>query len=442
MKKLSAREMAIDIFRSALRAVDPYESVKVQMPQVLSAYRTLELEKIFLASFGKAAVPMAKAALDYIPPGIPVNGVVITKYDHVGDERLPEFISVYEAGHPLPDKEGHAATRKMLKMLEGVDDKTFILFLVSGGASALLVAPWGNLTLDDKQKITDLLLKAGASIEELNTIRKHLSRVKGGRLAQLAYPAKVFSLILSDVIGDRLDVIGSGPTSPDSSSFNDALQVVKKYRLTGKIPPVVMEILEKGIAGEIPETPKQNDLLFNNVENIIVGSNKKATEAAKTRAQALGFETKIVSSEVQGEARVVARDFAKMALETRKTLPTTGTYGQCLIFGGETTVTVKGDGLGGRNTEFALAFAMEVEGADGITLLSAGTDGTDGPTDAAGAIVDGKTTEKARLKGLEPLSYLDRNDSYRFFSQTGELFITGPTGTNVMDIQVILLESS
>ena len=340
----------------------------------------------------------------------------------------------------MPDEAGHRATLEILKLLEGAKKNTLVLFLISGGGSALLVAPWEGITLEDKQKVTDELLRAGVSIGELNTVRKHLSRVKGGRLAQIAYPARGISLILSDVIGDRLSIIASGPTCADPSTFVDAVDVLEKYSSnTAKIPSSVMDILKEGARGGIPETPKEGEPFLKNFQNIIIGSNKLATKAARTRAIELGFYSTVFSNEIHGEAKDVAQQYAMQAKELQKALLKNRSQNICLIFGGETTVMVKGSGFGGRNTELALAFALEIEGVKGITLLSAGTDGTDGPTDAAGAIVDGSTIQVARSKGLNPQSYLDRNDSYSFFKETGELLITGPTGTNVMDVQVILI---
>jgi glycerate 2-kinase len=434
-----ARESVLDIFKTALHAVDPYASVKRYISRVLSAYKDHRSTNILLVSFGKAAMPMAKAAIERLPADIPFKGIVLTKYGHVGDTVLPASIAVYEAGHPVPDEAGQRAALEILKLLADAKQNTLVLFLISGGGSALLVAPWEGITLEDKQRVTDELLRAGVSIEELNTVRKHISRVKGGRLAQIAYPATGISLILSDVIGDRLSVIASGPTCGDPSTFADAVDVLEKYGNTAKIPFSVMDILREGARGGIPETPKEGEPFLKNFQNIIIGSNKLATKAAKARAIELGFYSTVFSNEIHGEAKDVAQQYAMQAKELQKALLKNRSQNICLIFGGETTVTVKGSGLGGRNTELALSFALEIEGTEGITLLSAGTDGTDGPTDAAGAIVDGTTIQVARSKGLNPQSYLDRNDSYSFFKETGELLITGPTGTNVMDVQVILI---
>ena len=310
--------------------------------------------------------------------------------------------------------------------------------LISGGGSALLVSPSEGISLAEKQELTGLLLRSGADIHELNTVRKHISRVKGGRLAEIAYPAHIISLIISDVIGDSLDVIASGPTSPDHSTYADALGVLEKYGLINECPESILAYLSKGAKGSFPETPKEGDVIFERVENTIIGNNRMAIECAKKKAEEMGFHAEIRSTALSGEARNVGKRLAREAMEIRKAR-TTGRP-VCLISGGETTVTVHGNGRGGRNMELALAFAIEIEGIDGIALLSSGTDGTDGPTDAAGAIVDGQTTQKARNLGLDPGTYLRHNDSYTFFGRIGELFITGPTETNVMDMQMVLIK--
>lgn len=381
---------------------------------------------------------MAKALCDRLS-GLITKGIVLTKYGHVPARVLHRNVDIFEAGHPVPDLQGLTATRKVMTMVRQAEANTLVVCLISGGGSALLIAPKGGISLDDKQGVTECLLKAGATINELNTVRKHLSDVKGGRLAGLAHPAHVISLILSDVVGDRLDVIASGPTAPDSTTYAMALAVLEKYVATGKVPGRVLEILQEGLKGAFPDNPKEGDHIFDKVENIIVGSNVMAARAAQTRAGELGFGATILSTELQGEAGEVARWLAKKAIDVKTSLREKDRKRVCLISGGETTVTVKGSGSGGRNTELALAFALEIRGIQGITLLSAGTDGTDGPTDAAGAIVDGESVAKGALLGLDASAYLANNDSYSFFSKTGELFITGPTGTNVMDLQVILI---
>jgi glycerate 2-kinase len=419
-----------DIFHAALLAVDPFTAVERNLGQVQTLLRAGSFKKLMVIGFGKASCSMAQACEQYLGDRID-GGLVVTKYGHSRASRPLNKIRVYEAAHPLPDENGVAATQEIIKLAREADEGTLIVCLISGGGSALLVAPQ-EITLQEKQKVTDLLLKSGATITEVNAVRKHLSRIKGGRLAEIAYPARIVSLIISDVIEDRLDVIASGPTSPDQSTYADALEVIEEYRLIGSVPATVVRVLRNGKAGLLAETPKEGSPVFQRVENSVIANNCLALQAAKQRAEALGFRAAIFPGPIQGEARNAARRLAQRVSSSGLPRPF------CLISGGETTVTVKGTGLGGRNMELALAFAQEIEGMSGITFLSAGTDGTDGPTDAAGATVDGHTAGRARDLGLDAKAYLDNNDSYTFFQKTGELFMTGPTGTNVMDIQIII----
>lgn len=425
-----------EIFTYALKAVSPYEAVMNRSKHIMSCYETGNFNGLIVIGFGKAACPMAKAIEDSLLD-ILNTGIVITKYNHC-NKYILKGIKVFEAGHPVPDENGFKGTNTVIRLLKNIDEHTLIVCLLSGGGSALLVAPCNGITLHEKQKVTELLLKAGADIYELNTIRKHISEVKGGRLAEIVYPSHVISLVLSDVIGDRLDVIASGPTSPDTTTYSDALRVLKKYRLIDEIPQRVSDFLNRGAEGLIPETPKETSIIFEKIENIIIGSNRKALEAAEKKSESLGFNTKVISSEVTGEAREAGKWLAGKALEIKKAGKDNKPV--CLISGGETTVTVKGKGKGGRNMELALSFATEIGGFKGITLLSAGTDGTDGPTDAAGAVVDGETIGRAKSLGLDPYEYLKNNDSYNFFKEIDGLFITGPTKTNVMDIQIVVIE--
>ncbi|MRR15096.1 MAG: glycerate kinase [Deltaproteobacteria bacterium] len=437
MENASPRETAIDLFNAALKSVDPYRLVQQYSEAISAAYIKEHCRKLYLVSFGKAAFAMTRALVESPAGKLITRGIVITKYGHAPGT-LAGNLRIYEAGHPVPDERGLTAARQVIDLLKDVDRETLVVCLISGGGSALLVAPQDGITLDEKQKITDVLLKAGANINELNTVRKHISAVKGGRLAQMAYPSRVISLILSDVIGDPLDVIASGPTSPDKTTFCDALDVIEKYHLKNKIPDHAMNLLRRGAEGSVGETPQYGNAVFEKVENIIVGSNRIATAAAAKRAEEHGYATTVLTSELQGEAREAAKWLAQEALDIRRRKEARRKI--CLISGGETTVKVSGTGLGGRNTELALAFAEAIAGRDGITLLSAGTDGTDGPTDAAGAVVDGQTVQKAQAQGLWADVFLNNNDSYSFFKNTGELLVTGSTGTNVMDIQIILLD--
>ena len=437
------RESIIDIFGAALKAANPYNAVKrtirIEGDRLFAgeaAYDLRNYEKVIVIGAGKGTAPMAKAVEELLGDRIG-EGLIIVKYGH--SQSLSK-IKCIEASHPLPDEAGMKGTEEIIETLKDSDEKTLVICLLSGGGSALLVSPAEGITLGDKQVTTDLLLKSGASIEELNGVRKHLSRVKGGRLASIAYPATVITLILSDVIGDRLDVIASGPTVPDRSTFMDAVKVIEKYNLVKKLPNKVLSILLDGIAGKLPDTPKAGEDCYKKGSAVIVGSLRQAINAARNAANKLGFDTEIVTDKLQGEAREAAvylADLAKMVRSSRM-----GGKPMCLLSGGETTVNVKGSGKGGRNQELALAFALEIEGVDGITLLSAGTDGTDGPTDATGAIVDGETIHFARKLGVDPEKYLENNDSYNFFKKIdeGHHLITGPTGTNVMDVQIIMVE--
>ncbi len=437
MAHFHPKVLAGDIFRAALCSVDTYELVKTQTAAIRTVFREGGYQRLLVIGFGKAACPMAKAVEDGLV-GLNDKGLVITKYGHCEKYR-PETVRIIEAGHPVPDNNGMKGTDDIIRLLRDADEHTLVVCLISGGGSALLVSPADGITIEEKKRITGLLLRSGAEIHDLNAIRKHISRVKGGRLARLAYPAKVISLILSDVIGDSLDVIASGPTSPDSTTFSDALSVLKQYGLTDEAPESILRTLREGERGIIPETPKEGDRIFENVENLIIGSNKKALTAAKEKAEDLGLSTNIISDTIGGEADEIGKWLAEIAI-SEKMDGGAQRNPLCLISGGETTVTVRGNGLGGRNMELALAFAMEIDGIDGITLLSAGTDGTDGPTDAAGAIVDGGTLKNAREAGLDPAEFLRDNDSYNFFRRAGGLFVTGPTGTNVMDIQIVVID--
>lgn len=432
------KDLLIDIFHSALLAVDPYRATARQVDEIISHYEKSYYNRLFIIGFGKAVSPMVRALTDQMGQWI-TGGVAITKYGHLTETDKGGRVKVVEAGHPLPDENGLKATEEVIRLLKGFDERTLVVCLISGGGSALLVAPSTGIALAEKVKTTDLLLKAGADIDELNTVRKHLSRVKGGRLAEAAFPGTITSLILSDVISNRLDVIASGPTAADRTTYSEALKVIEKYNLEQEIPAKVLDVLRQGLQGGLAETPKEGDPVFRKVDNRIIGSNRDALEAARKRAVGLGYETEIISAEVTGEAGEVGRWLVKKAVEIKEAFGPGPGRKICLLSGGETTVTVKGHGKGGRNMELALSFAIEAAHRPGITLLSAGTDGTDGPTDAAGAIVDGQTTARARALGLDPEQSLKNNDSYHFFQKLDELFITGPTRTNVMDVQIMLL---
>ena len=430
----SLRSQALRIFRAAVRAANPAEAVLRHAKiggGVLTAgrrkYRLSEFENIYVIGAGKAGAQMAQAVEKLLGRRI-TAGLVNIKYGHAARLRR---IELNECGHPLPDAKGEHGAARIAQLAQHASARDLVICLVSGGASALLPLPAPPVTLADKQATTRLLLNCGADIHEINCIRKHISLVKGGQLARLAYPATVLTLILSDVIGDDLDVIGSGPTVPDRTTFLDARAILEKYAIWAGVPAAIRERLSSGA----PETPKPGDAIFAKVQNLIVASNRLAVDAAMREARALGFNTMALSTFIEGEAREVARVHAAIAKEIRAAHRPLKPPA-CVISGGETTVTMRGAGLGGRNQEFTLAAAIEIAGLKDVAILSAGTDGSDGPTDAAGAIADGTTLRRSNLNAG---SFLANNDSYRFFDSVGDLIKTGPTGTNVADVQIVLV---
>ncbi len=420
------RRDAKAILMSALAAADPSAAVDrvLRAREDLSGYR-----RIFVVGAGKAGGTMARAVEEFLGSRIAAGCVNVKE----GDTARTRLIELRSCGHPVPDERGLNGAKRIAEICTEADENDLVICLLSGGASALAPLPAPPITLAEKQETTKLLLACGANIHEMNAVRKHLSALKGGQLARMAAPARVLSLILSDVVGDDLDVIGSGPTAPDASTFRDAFAVLEKYEIRERVPARVRERLRNGAQ----ETPKAADPLFENVENIIVGSNQKSLESAAQAAKELGYRTLILSSTIEGETRDVARMHAAIARQIR-------VYGQpvrppvCLISGGETTVTMRDGetGKGGRNQEFALAAAIDVAGLEGILILSAGTDGTDGPTDAAGAIADGGTAARSKGRASEALR---SHDAYPIFEEIGDLIMTGSTGTNVMDLHLILV---
>ncbi|TET54034.1 MAG: glycerate kinase, partial [Desulfobacteraceae bacterium] len=419
------------IFRAGIEAVDPERAVRKYVRRKGNrlfvgdrSYALDRFKRILLIGAGKGTAPMAKALEEILGDRL-TEGWIIVKYGY----GMPlEKIHTMEAGHPIPDEAGLKATEVVLDQIRECTEEDLIICAFSGGGSALLPAPSPPINLDQKQETTRLLLDSGATINEINAIRKHLSRSKGGWLAKTADPATLVSLILSDVIGDRLDVIASGPTVPDESTFADCTEIIQRYDLVDRLPETVAEYFRQGGAGIVPETPKVGDPAFSKVQNLIVGNNRGALLAAQEQAISLGYKTMILSSQIEGEAREVAQVFAAIGKEICQAgLPISPPA--CVLAGGEPTVTIQGKGKGGRNQELALACAISIDGWDRIFLLSAGTDGTDGPTDAAGAIVDGLTCRRARQADLNPYSYLLANDSYSFFESLGDLLKTGPTRT-------------
>ena len=450
MKKFSLEEMkriSKAIFSKAISAVDPSKRLKemIQIDEDRLLIRMGEgsekifdlntFHRIFLIGTGKASASMAQAIEDIFGDRI-TKGLITTKYSHILPLHKTEII---EAGHPLPDQKGFDGAKKIQGILKESGPKDLVLFLLSGGGSALLPLPAEGIGLEEKQEVTQLLLNCGADIQEINTIRKHISQVKGGWLARWAYPSTVIGFILSDVVGDAFDVIGSGPTVPDNSRFEEAWKILEKYDLLKEIPSSIQKHLLLGKEGKVEETPKPGDVAFEKVNNYLIGSNIFALRAAAEEAISFGFNTLILSSSIVGETRETARfhsAIAKEILSSGNPLPRPA----CIISGGETTVSLKGRGLGGRNQEFALTGALEINGLEKVVLLSGGTDGTDGPTDASGAIADFTTIQRARSMGLDPEVYFEDNNAYPFFQRLGDLLITGPTHTNVMDVRILLVD--
>jgi glycerate 2-kinase len=441
-KTVSAmRKDAVEIFYQALKAVQPGAAIKryckFDGKTLFIGHRSYQLNQyknLYVLGAGKATASMAAAIEDMIDEKI-TGGIITVKFDHLADLK---HINLIEAGHPVPDENGIRGASAILNLAKNVEEDDLILCLISGGGSALLPFPYDGITLKDKQDIIKILLSCGATIHEINTIRKHISKIKGGRLAQAVYPATLVTLILSDVVGDDLDVIASGPTVPDSSSFYDCKNIIRRYDIIDKIPKNILNHIEYGISGEIDETPKPLDPVFERTYNLIIGSNAESLISAKDKAENLGYNVLILSSMIEGETRFVAQVHGAIAREIIKTgnpLPLPA----CILSGGETTVTISGNGLGGRNQEFALSASIDISGKKNIVILSGGTDGIDGPTDAAGAFSDTFTLKRAEKMGLDPYRFLANNDSYHFFQNLGDLFITGPTNTNVMDLRIVLV---
>ena len=437
----SPRQDALAIFRAALKAADPVLAVRRFLRRegnLLIAgakrYPLHRFERIFVLGAGKASARMASAVETILGARI-TGGLVVTKYDH---GLALKRVRLVESAHPVPDEAGVEAARLLGEIADQATERDLIIMLMSGGASALTPYPVPPITLAEKQETTKLLLACGANIHEINTVRKHLSGIKGGQLARRAAPATLITLMLSDVIGDPMDVIGSGPTVPDPSTFEAAAVILRKYGLTQRVPAPVLARLKQGIAGLVDETPKQGDAAFRRAQNLIVGSNRLAVDAAAAKARQLGYRPLVLSTFIEGETREIARMHVAIAREvlasSRPVRPPA-----CLISGGETTVTIRGKGLGGRNQEFVLAAAIDLAGVGGVTVLSAGTDGTDGPTDAAGAIADGATVVRGHVRKLSPNAMLADNDSYHFFDELGDLIRTGPTRTNVNDVRLLLI---
>jgi len=445
------RQAIARIMRAALDAVDPEKAVLNALRREGSrllvggqSYDLASIGRVLLVGGGKAGAPMAKAILSRIGDRLGACLINVKRGYTLPEAELANLratcacpVKFTEAGHPTPDEAGVAGARRMAETISGLSERDLVLCVISGGGSALMTLPVEGVSLADMQSLTDLLLRSGATINEMNAVRKHLEQLKGGGLARASQPARVLALLLSDVVGNPLDVIASGPTVPDTSTFADAWAVLEKYGLAGETPAAIVEHLRRGLAGKVAETAKPGDPLFERVQSEIVGSNGIAADAAVEQARAEGLNAMLLTTYLEGEAREVARVAAALAKEiVASDRPLARPA--CIVAGGETTVTVRGQGKGGRNQELALAAAIALSGWPRVLLATLATDGSDGPTDGAGAIVTGETVARACQSGLDPLAYLRHNDSYSFFGQTGELLTTGPTNTNVNDLLFIL----
>lgn len=436
-----ARKIALAALEAALEAVDPIRifnsrvTVESDMLRVGSHRFDLnDFEHIYVVGGGKASGKMAEAVESVLGNRIS-NGLVNIPHD--GGPVHTRKIVFQKAGHPIPDEAGVEGARRMLDLVSCAGKNDLVVCLISGGGSSLMPLPRGEITLNDKQQVTDALLKSGATINEINTVRKHISDFKGGWLAKKAYPATILNLILSDVIGDPLDFIASGPTVPDSTTFDDAVEILKRYNIWKDMPQSVKTLLARGLKGLVAETPKKSDKAFRKVYNIILGNNRSATSAACAKLQKVGVRPLLLTSLLEGEARHVGTVLASIAREIiASENPLSKPCG--IVAGGETTVTVLGKGKGGRNQEVALSAALKISGVEGVVVASLSTDGIDGPTVAAGALVDGKTIERSQELRLDAKNFLANNDSYNFFSKLNDLIMTGLTGTNVNDVSLIV----
>ncbi|MGH7165340.1 MAG: glycerate kinase type-2 family protein [Nitrospiraceae bacterium] len=441
VRQARVRALLNALFQAGLEAVDPARAVRRAVTRAGDLLRVgprqydlRRFDRVVAVGAGKASAGMA-AALEAILGDRLESGLVVVKYGHAEPTRR---IEVQEAGHPVPDHAGQRAAGRLLRLVAGLSSKDLLFVLLSGGASSLLPVPWPGLTLSDKQRTTRLLLRSGASIQEINAVRKHLSAIKGGRLAA-ATKAAVVSLLLSDVPGDQVGAIGSGPTAADDTTYRDAVAVLRGHGLWEHVPARVRACLEQGRMRRrgYPETPKPGASLFRRVQNHLIGNNEALVDAVARAAKRAGLKPLIVSTSLAGEAREAAKVFSAIAREVAvRDRPVSRPC--CVIAGGELTVSVRGAGRGGRAQEFALAAALEIHGLPRVWVAALATDGTDGPTDAAGAVVDGRTLARATRQGLDPFAALDGNDAYPFFRRLGAHIITGPTGTNVNDLYLLI----
>jgi len=433
LSKNKWRSDALEILEEGVREADPKKAVEDALEELENDI--FEASRIFVIGFGKASLAMAQGCEERLKEAVQDYAVIMPKgFERVGSSR----IKVFEGTHPIPSKINVESTEKLVSICSNLTSRDLVICLISGGGSSLLTLPTEDISLEDKITATDILIKSGAEVKEINTVRKHLSRVKGGQLVNFFKPAKVVSLIISDVVGDPVEYIASGPTSPDPSTFEDAYTVISKYSLESKLPDIVLERIKKGLRREIPETPKPGDQVFNNVKNVIILNNMKSLIAMRSKANELGYNTLILTSYMQGEAREVGK-FISSIMKQVSNHNTPVKKPACLIMGGETTVTVKGRGRGGRNQELVLSVVNSCQHDKNFVFASIGSDGIDGYSDAAGAIADSLTVNAFSEKSLDPEEFLKENDSYNFFKQTDDLIFTGFTGTNVNDFSVALV---
>lgn len=440
--KEPARSLLTNLFLGAVASVDPARLVRGTLKRdsegialsgggASSILQWSSVERIFLVGGGKAGRPMAQTAASALAGKVAAGAIAVPK----GEGGSLDAVRLIETGHPLPDEGSREAAQAMLHVVSRAGENDLVIALISGGGSAMISAPPEGVSPSDKEAVFRLLLRSGADITEFNTVRKHLSRVKGGRIARAAYPARVWALLLSDVPGDDPSVIASGPFSPDPTTYGDARKVLVERRLYDVMPDAVRAHFAGGLTGRIPESPKPGDSVFQRVSLAVIGSNRVALDAAADAAREEGAGTvRVLPGFLRGEARECARAFVEELRKAEESAPQGRTV--VLIAGGETTVTVRGKGKGGRNQEFALSAAVEMDGIPGMAVLSCGTDGIDGPTDAAGAYADGTTISRAAALGLSPEAHLERNDAYPFLQALSDLVVTGPTGTNVTDIAI------
>jgi glycerate 2-kinase len=428
---------AFTILNAAIDAVRPSLLIRNQIGVERNTLRIKEeqidlshYENIYIVGAGKASAFMARS-LEAILGDRVTAGAVVVKYAHGAPCQKTKIL---EGGHPIIDENSLASTEQILNLVQKAGERDLVFCLISGGGSALLEKLPAGISLPDLQNTFKALLECGAAIEDINTVRRHLSLVKGGQLARAIAPATCITLIISDVIGDPVESIASGPTAPDTTTFSNTWQVIEKYQLANALPEAIKQQLQKGIEGENPETLKPGDPIFNRTRNIVLGNSFLSLKTAEQTARGLGYHTLILSSQIQGEAREIARAIAGMISEiiaSEHPLPRPA----CLLMGGETTVTIRGDGKGGRNQELVLSALLSLKNvSEPYILVSCGTDGTDGPTDAAGGMISRDTWEKTRKLNLNPQEFLGRNDAYHFLEKVDGLIKTGPTGTNVMDI--------